>query len=144
MKTKSNMTDNREIKKYYILEHGEYSDYSVDFIEVPNKLKITKKEIEFVLNLDKNNGYSISGEIIGKIKGWEAMVLKTKLGSEIDKMFCCYENRKVKTILDRVYTKEELLSISTQNDSSGVDYWKRKIENDYLDYVKALEIYKSL
>ena len=136
--------NNKKIKKYYILESGEYSSYSVDFIEVPNKLKITKKEIEFVLNLDKYNGYSISGEIIGELKGWEPMILKSKLGGMIDSLFSCYEDREVKTILDRVYSQVELLDIATKNDSSGIDYWKRKIGDIYQDYLKAFEIYKTL
>lgn len=130
--------------RYFILESGSYSDYTVDFIEVPLKLKITKKEIEFVLNIDRYDDCCISGEIVGVLKGWEPMVLKTKLGAEIDRFFSCYENRPIKSILDRIYTEYELIKIATTNDSSGIDYWNRRTNNNYSNYLKAFEIYKKL
>jgi hypothetical protein len=130
--------------EYLILESGSYSDYSMDFLEVPENSTLTETEMLLLLNVDIYEAYSVAGRIKGELIGVEPMVLKTKAAYEINSLFCCYENRIHKTVLDRLYTKDELLVIATDNDGSGHDYWKISIEQKYKKYVRAFNTYKKL
>lgn len=129
--------------KFLIVEQGEYSDYSMYFIKVPENSPISESDMIFLISLDVWDKPTITGHIWGEID-IRVEDLKERAGKEINALFCCYDNRKYKTVLDKLYSKEELLKITTENDTSGLDWWKTKIDERYDDYIKAIGLYKKL
>lgn len=130
--------------RYFIVEQGEYSDFSVSIIEAPENITITRDEIEELLNIDAWSHAHITGEIIGEVKEFPTAIIKATVEERVNSSFCCYENRKYKTVLDREYTKDELLKIANENDSSGSAYWDREIDKKYKEYKRAYELLKKL
>jgi hypothetical protein len=132
------------MKKTLILEQGEYSDYRMYFVRVPEKCGISDKDLLFLLGLDEWSQPSLSGYILGDVIDHEVIDLIPEVEKEINQMFCCYDNRKYKTILDKKHTKEDLLEIATSNDVSGVEYWEGQIKDRYSKYLKAIGLYQKL
>jgi hypothetical protein len=113
------------------------------FIKVPENFKISEANIAFLIGLDEWDKPIITGHIWGEID-IRVEDLKERAEKEINQLFSCYDNRKYKTVLDKLYSKEECLEIATANDSSGIDYWKRELDEKYGKYVKAFGLYKLL
>lgn len=139
---------NKKVKKenegkFLIIEQGDYSDYQMYFIKVPENLSITESDMAFLIGLDDWDKPTITGHIWGKID-IRVENLKDRAKKEINSLFCCFDNRKYKTVLDKLYTKEELLKIVIANDNSGVDYWEKEIDEHYQKYIKAFNLYKKL
>ena len=135
--------------KYIITEHGEYSDYGVSIFEIPDKFPLSEDEICFLISLDVWDKPVITGHIEGKVTlednaAIDIHKIKEEAESHINRLFCCYENRKHKCAFDRKYTKEEALKMATENDSSGIDYWQSKIDREYSDYERAYELYQKI
>ena len=130
--------------KILIIEQGEYSDYEMYFVRVPENCDISEEDLMFLLGLDEWSQPSLSGYILGDVVDHEVKDLIPMVEKEINQMFSCYDNRKYKTILDKKHTKKELLEIATSNDNSGVGYWEKEIEIKYPKYLKAIDLYQSL
>lgn len=129
--------------KFLIIEQGEYSDYSMYFIKVPEKSQISESDIAFLIGLDEYDNPTITGHIWGEID-IRVEDLEERAKKEINRLFSCYDNRKHKTVLDKKYSKDELLRIAMENDTSGEDYWRREIDEKYTKYVKAFDLYQKL
>jgi hypothetical protein len=140
---KESRKDKKEIGKFLIIEQGEYSDYSMYFIKVPENSKISEANMAFLIGLDSWDTPTITGHVWGEID-IRVENLKERAEKEINALFSCYDNRKYKTVLDKKYSKDELLDIVTANDGSGMDYWKNRIDEKYEKYVKAFGLYKLL
>ena len=135
--------------KYLIIEHGEYSDYGVSFFEVPDNFPLSEKEICFLISLDAWDKPYISGHIEGNLTlndnaAIDLHNIKEEAESHINRLFCCYKNRKNKTVLDHKYTKEECLKIAMENDNSGLAFWSKEINDKYTEYEKAYELYQKI
>ncbi len=129
--------------KFLIIEQGEYSDYKMYFIKMPKNIRISESDILFLLGFDDYDNPTIAGHTWGEVDV-RVENLKERVEKEINRAFCCYDNRKYKTVLDRLYSKEELLIIVMANDGSGEGYWENKIEAEYEKYVKAFSLYQKL
>jgi hypothetical protein len=134
------------MKKYLVVEQGEYSDYGVSIVDITD-CPLTEEEILVLLKIDQWDNPTASGEINGEIKFYDNSSISIKNIKEeakdnINSLFACHG--KNETVLDREYSKEELLEIATKNDRSGVDYWKDKINNKYEEYLKGYMLYKKL
>lgn len=135
--------------KYLIIEQGSYSDYGVSIADITD-CPLTREEMLKLLKINELDEPKISGEIIGKINFYDNSSISIKNFKEeaennINGLFSCYSNRaKYKTVLDREYTKEELLKIAMANDYSGEDYWEEHIEEKYQQYLEGLELYQKL
>lgn len=132
--------------KYLIIEQGSYSDYGVSFIDITDS-KLTEKEILTLLKIDQWDKPSIGGRINGELildGSFSLKDIKIEAEDNINRLFCCYSNKKFKTVLDKFYSKKECLDIAMANDGSGSDYWNGKIDSMYADYSKAYPIYQKL
>lgn len=136
-------TEMREKGKFLIIEQGEYSDYSMYFIRLPEKLNMSESDIAFLIGLDEYDNPTITGHIWGEIDV-RVEELEERAKKEINQLFSCFDNRKYTTVLDRLYSKEELLDIATTNDGSGLSYWEREIDNKYTKYVKVFKLYSKI
>ena len=133
------------MSKYLIIEQGEYSDYSLFFVEFDSRL--SEKEHLALINTDDYDRATLAGVIEGEITNEGHLrieKIKDLAECRINKMFCCYSNRPHKSVLDREYSKEELLKIVLENDKSGEEYWVRAVEKRHPEYVKVLPIYQKL
>ena len=136
------------MKKYLIIEQGSYSDYGVSVIDVTD-CNLTNEEIYTVLKIDSYDNPSISGKISGEIEFYDNSSLdikdlKKEIEYKLNSLFCCYDNRAYKTVLDKFYSKDELLKIAEANDKSGKDYWERCIDEKYKGYEEGYKIYLKL
>lgn len=142
----SYLSPNKENKKYLIIEQGDCDDYRVSFIDITDS-KLTEKELLTLLKIDQSDKPSIGGRINGELildGSFSLKDIKIEAEDNINRLFCCYRNRKFKTVLDKFYSKEECLEIAMANDGSGSDYWNSKIDSKYADYSKAYPIYQKL
>jgi hypothetical protein len=112
---------------------------------LPENVKLSNSEILHLLNVDTyiSYSYSVAGTIIGTVKGWNCLDLLDRATKDINSMFCCFDNRVYKTVLDKKYSKDELFVIATTNDRSGGDFWRREIDSKYPTYIKAFDIYQK-
>lgn len=130
--------------KILIVEQGEYSDYEMYFVRVPKNTEISEKDLMFLLGLDGWSQPTLSGYILGEVVDHKIRDLIPEAEKQVNQMFCCYDNRKYKTILDKEHTKEELLEIAMSNDNSGLGYWEKEIDLKYPKYLKALNLLNKL
>lgn len=138
-----------EIKRYWIVEEGEYSDYSLYFVE--DDPRLTKEELETVL---RSSSRWSTGVIAGLIEGYfventNIRVQKTKDFKDLVEEFahgltCCYQNRRHTTNLDRKYTEKELYEIACANDGSGAAFWEVEIKTIYPKYLALFDIYQKI
>lgn len=129
--------------KFLIIEQGEYSDYSMYFIKVPENLDISESDILFLISLDTWDKPTIAGHIWGKIDV-RVEDLEERAKKEINQMFACFDNRPNTTVVDREYSKDELIKIATENDYSGRKYWRKETDDRYDTYKKAIKLYFKL
>ena len=129
--------------KILIIEQGEYSDYRMYFVRVP-EIDMSDEDLLFLLGLDEYTQPFLSGYISGEVVDHEVKDLIPEVEKEINQMFCCYDNRKFETILDKEYTREELLEVATSNDKSGTDYWEKEVKWIYPKYLRAFILYNQL
>lgn len=136
-----------ETKRYWIVEEGDYSDYSLYFIE--DDPRLTKKEVEAVLACSEwYSQASIAGLIEGvfiestnvKIQNIKEMVVEFA-----HNITYCYYNRKHTTNLDKKYTEDELCAIMSDNNPQvSKDSIKRSIKKEYPKYEMLYDIYQKL
>lgn len=132
--------------KYLIIEQGVYSDYGMFFVEKDDRL--TNEEHLELLNIDETyNKAGIAGEIEGEFlldNNIRIDKIEEVAKNNLNRLFCCYYNRKYITVLDKEYSKEELLKIARENDNSPDEYWNREIDIKYQEYKRGFELYLKI
>lgn len=131
-----------------MLEQGSYSDYGVSLVDVTD-CPLTEDEVMIIMKIDAWDKPILSARIEGEIVFTEQSSIGIQdldecAKANINGLFSCYLGRKHTTVLDRQYSKEELLKIAQENDTSGIDFWNRVIDERYNTYIKAYPIYQKM
>lgn len=136
------------MKNYLVIGQGEYSDYSVYFIQ--KSLWLTNEEHLFLLGIDEWDTPEIEGEFQGKFISTEKVRvedIKTVATHKINGLFYCIGmGRRHIAVLDREYSKKELFIILKNNRNGNLltDHDQEQFERNYKIYLKAYKLYLKM